>query len=85
MANAHEKVKEKAISGWLFEQLEEASLTGEQLKERFIRQFCERVPKILILSEMGYRPQNTNDLLDYLDQFIKENKIIFSKGKYSKV
>jgi len=85
MANAHEKVKEKAISGWLFEQLEEAPLTGEQLKERFIRQFCERVPKILILSEMGYRPQNTNDLLDYLDQFIKENKIIFSKGKYSKV
>ena len=84
MANAHEKVKKKAISGWLWEQLADASLTREQLQENFIRQFCEEVPKILLLSEMGYRPQNTNDLWGYLEQLIKEKKIIFSRGKYKK-
>lgn len=84
MAQAHEKVKKKVISGWLFEQLAEAPMTKEQLEERFIMQFCEKVPKILILSEMGYRPQNAKDLLDYLDYFMKEKKILFREGKYTK-
>ncbi|MBN2394899.1 MAG: cation transporter [Candidatus Atribacteria bacterium] len=84
MANAYEKVKKRAISHWLFEQLMESSLTKEELINRFSRQFCEKIPKILILSEMGYRPQNTDDLLPYLNDFIKEKKIFFKDGKYTR-
>lgn len=85
LATAYEKVKKKAITEWLFEQLDQEPMTRVQLQERFVIQFCKKVPKVLILSEMGYRPQNDQDLWIQLDWFIQENKVALIDGKYRKL
>jgi Co/Zn/Cd efflux system component len=84
LARAQEKVKEKAITEWLYNQLEQSSMNGEQLQQRFNGEFCEKVPKILILSGIGYQPQNSNDLWFYLDKLIKNKKVVLVDGEYSK-
>jgi Co/Zn/Cd efflux system component len=78
-----EKVKRDVIFDWLTEQLKETSLTLEQLEGRFKEDFCEEVPKIVVLSGMGYSPESIEDLHPYLDQFVNNNKLLLSEGKYN--
>ena len=81
--SAQEKVKREVIGDWLSEQLKETPLTREQLEGRFKEDFCEEVPKIVVLSGMGYYPESREDLRPYLDQFVKENNLFITEGKYT--
>jgi ABC-type multidrug transport system fused ATPase/permease subunit len=81
--SAQEKVKREVILDWLSEQLKETPLTKEQLDGRFNEDFCEEVPTIVILSGMGYSPESSEDLHPYLDQFVKENKLFITEGRYN--
>ena len=68
---------------WLSEQLREGSLAVEVLDERFVRHFCEEVPKIMALSGLGYHPESSADSHLYLDLFVKQKKLEYSAGKYT--
>jgi hypothetical protein len=37
----------------------------------------------MLLSGMGYYPESSEDLRPYLDQFIKENNLLITEGKYN--
>jgi hypothetical protein len=80
--NAQERLKRKLVLEWLSEQLSEAPHTGEALEERFVRHFCEKTPKILALSGLGYHPESSADLHRYLDLFVKQKKLEHRAGKY---
>ena len=71
------------ILDWLSEQLKEIPLTKEQLEGRFQEDFCEEVPKIVVLSGMGYYSESSEDLRPYLDQFVQENDLLITEGKYT--
>jgi hypothetical protein len=81
--SAQEKVKKEVILDWLSEELKETSLTMEQLEGRFKKDFVEEVPKIVVLSGMGYSPESSKDLRPYLDHFVKENKLLIIEGRYN--
>jgi hypothetical protein len=82
MRRASEGQKKRIIFNWLQGQLQQMPLTVQELEEKFMTHLCQQVPKILILSRMGYRPESVADLSHYLDLFIKEKKIVKGEGKY---
>lgn len=82
MKRTEEKIREKILLKWLTGQLQSGSLTGEELEERFTADFCEQIPKILILSGMGYRPESGADLHWYLDLFVEQKTLVYDDGKY---
>jgi Co/Zn/Cd efflux system component len=82
MRKATEGQKKRIIFNWLQGQLQQASLTIQELEEKFVIHLCHQAPKILILSGMGYRPESVADLHCYLNLFIKEKKIVADEGKY---
>ncbi len=83
--SAQEKMRRKIIYNWLTAQLKDTPLTGKQLEERFIQQFCLKTPKIHELSGIWYSPESSEDLNRYLEQFAKEKKCILREGKYELV
>ena len=82
MKRTEERIREKMLIKWLAGQLQSGSLTEKELKERFTTDFCEQTPKILILSGMGYQPENGEDLHRYLDLFVKQRKLVNDEGRY---
>jgi Co/Zn/Cd efflux system component len=82
MKRALEGQKRRIIFNWLRGQLQQTPLTIQELEGKFMTHLCQQVPKILILSDMGYRPKSVADLHYYLSLFIKEKKIISDEGKY---
>lgn len=82
MKRTMEERKEKIIFNWLRGHLQRAALTREELEQRFIADFCEQTPKILILSGMGYRPESGADMHRYLDRFVERNKLVVDEGRY---
>lgn len=77
-----EKRKEKILFEWLKGQLQSVALTRDELVQRFIGDFCEQTPEIIILSGMGYHPESGEDLLQHLDRFVAKKKLIMDKGRY---
>ena len=82
MKRTEERIREKMLLKWLAGQLQSGSLTREELEKQFTADFCEQPPKILILSGMGYRPENGADLHRYLELFVEQKKLVFDGGKY---
>ena len=82
MARREEKTREKILLKWLAGQLQSGSLTAEELEQRFSADFCERTPKILLLSGMGYRPESGTDLRRYLEIFVAQKKLVLDDGRY---
>ena len=82
MKRTEERIREKILLKWLAGQLQSVSLTREELEKQFTADFCEQTPKILILSGMGYRPENGADLHRYLELFVEQKKLVFDGGKY---
>lgn len=80
---ARENMKMKILFHWLSEQLKESSLTYEELKERFQKQFIEQTPKIIALTVIGYQPKSCQELQQSLDKFIEKKKLMFSDNGYS--
>jgi len=77
-----EKNKEKILFKWLRAQLHSQAFTQKELEERFAGDFCKETPKILTLTEIGYRPESGIELHLYLDRFVKQKKLIRDNGKY---
>ena len=82
MKRTEERIREKILLKWLAGQLQSGSLTREELEQRFIADFCEQTPKILILSGMGYRPESGEDLNRYLELFVEQKKLVLDEGRY---
>jgi len=82
MKRTEERIREKILLKWLAGQLQSGSLTGEEITERFAADFCERTPKILILSGMGYRPESGEDIRRYLELFVEQKKLVCDEGRY---
>jgi Co/Zn/Cd efflux system component len=77
-----EKRKEKILFEWLTGQLQSVALTREELVQKFLGDFCEQTPKIIILSGMGYRPESGEDLLRHLDRFVDKHKLVKDGDRY---
>jgi Co/Zn/Cd efflux system component len=82
MKRALEGQKRRIIFNWLRGQLQQTPLTIQELEGKFVTHLCQQVPKILILSDIGYRPEGVADLHYYLNLFIKEKKIVADEGRY---
>jgi len=82
MKRTEERIREKILLKWLSGQLQSGSITEEELKGRFTADFCDQTPKILILSGMGYQPENGEDLHRYLELFVKQRKLVNDEGRY---
>jgi Co/Zn/Cd efflux system component len=82
LGNAQEKLRSRIIYEWLSSQLEGGPLSRQSLKRRFAEQFCEKVPKILILSEMGYRPAGPEELGYWLNHFVGKGKLLLSADRF---
>lgn len=67
---------------WLAGKLPLESLTGEEPKESLTVDFCKEIPKILILSGIGYRPESREDLHQYLELFVYQKKLVLNEGRY---
>jgi len=76
------KRKEKILFEWLKGQLQSVALTRDELVQRFIGDFCEQTPEIIILSGMGYHPESGEELLQHLDRFVANKKLVMDKGRY---
>jgi cation diffusion facilitator family transporter len=77
-----EKRKEKIIFEWLKGQLQTVALTRHELVQKFIGDFCEQTPKIIILSGMGYQPDSGEDLIRHLDRFVEQKKLVVDEDRY---
>jgi very-short-patch-repair endonuclease len=77
-----EKRKEKIIFEWLKGKLQTVALTRHELVQKFIGDFCEQTPKIIILSGMGYQPESAEDLLRHLDRFVEQEKLVVDEDRY---
>jgi hypothetical protein len=82
MRRNEERTREKILLKWLAGQLQSESLSAKELEQRFTTDFCEHTPKILLLSGMGYRPENGADLHRYLDIFVEKKKLVLDNGSY---
>jgi Co/Zn/Cd efflux system component len=82
VGKTQEKIKSQIIFDWLFSQLEKQPLTESQLEQKFLDVFCEKTPKILILSGVGYRPESAEDLFRHLRMFVEQDKLILSNDLY---
>jgi hypothetical protein len=82
VGKAQEKIKSRVIFDWLCSQLEKRPLTEKQLEQWFIEHFCEKTPKILILSGVGYRPDSADDLHRYLRLFLERKRLILLDDVY---
>jgi Co/Zn/Cd efflux system component len=82
MKRALEGQKRRIIFNWLQGQLQQTPLTIQELEGKFMTHLCQQVPKIFILSGMGYRPEGVTDLYYFLNLFIKEKRIVADEGKY---
>jgi len=77
-----EKRKEAILFEWLKGQLQSAALTKEELVQRFVNDFCDHTPKIIILSGMGYHPESGEELLRHLDRFVDKHKLVKDGDRY---
>jgi len=82
MKRTEERTREKILLKWLAGKLQFGSLTGEELERRFTADFCEQIPRILILSGMGYRPESGEDIHRYLELFVDQKKLVLDEGRY---
>jgi len=82
MGKTEQRTREKILFQWVAGKLQSGSLAEEELETEFTADFCEQTPKILILSGMGYRPENASDLHRYLHLFVKDRRLVFDDGKY---
>lgn len=77
-----EKRREKILLEWLKGQLQTVALTRDELVRKFIGDFCEQTPKIIILSGMGYQPESGKDLIRHLDRFVEQKKLVVDEDRY---
>lgn len=77
-----EKRREKILFEWLKGQLQTVALTRHELVQKFIGDFCEQTPKIIILSGMGYQPESGEDLIRHLDRLVEQKKLVVDGGRY---
>jgi Co/Zn/Cd efflux system component len=82
MKAMQERHREKILFEWIKAQLHSQAFTQKDLEEKFALDFCKETPKILKLTEFGYRPESGIELRPYLDRFIKQKKLILDNGKY---
>lgn len=82
LKRALERKREKVIFDWIKSQLQHEPLMKQDLESKFIADFCEQAPKILVLSGTGYRPESGTDLHRYLDRFVEQQKLIIDEGRY---
>jgi Co/Zn/Cd efflux system component len=82
MARREGKRREKILLKWLAGRLQSGSLTAKELEHRFSTDFCERTPKILLLTGVGYRPESGADLHRYLKIFVEQKKLVLDDGRY---
>jgi Co/Zn/Cd efflux system component len=80
---AREKRKSTMLLAWLKEKLKNGALTPERLEEKFVKELCTKIPKIFLLSGIGYPHMGKDDLQRYLEKFVKNRRLIFNDGKYS--
>jgi Co/Zn/Cd efflux system component len=80
---ARDKRKSTILLAWLKEKLKNTALTPEQLEEKYVNEFCGNIPKIFLLSGIGYPHISREDLQRYLEKFVKNKGLIFTDGKYS--
>jgi hypothetical protein len=74
MRRTEKRTREKILLMWLSGRLQSGSLTSKELEEKFKADLCEQIPKILILSGMGYRPESGADVHHYLKVFVEQKK-----------
>lgn len=83
MGRAEKKAEKKVTMRWIIGLLRETPLTKQQLEERFTHQFSKETPKVLIISGFGYNSKSLVNIGQYLDQLIKEKKLILkTDNKY---
>jgi hypothetical protein len=82
MGRREKRTKEKILLKWLAGQLQSGSLTAKELEHRFSTDFCERTPKILVLTGVGYRPESGADLRSYLEMFVEQKKLVLDDERY---
>jgi hypothetical protein len=80
---AREKMKMKIVFQWLSAELKEKSMSYEELSLRFRKQFLEQIPKIYMLTGIGYSPKTVSELHYFLDKFTEEKKLVLNDNKYS--
>ena len=76
MGREEKKAQNKIIMRWIIGLLKETPLTKQQLEERFTQQFSKETPKVLIISGFCYNSKSCVNMSQYLDQLIKEKKLI---------
>jgi len=76
MGREEKKAEKKIIMRWIMGLLRETPLTKQQLEDKFTQQFLKETPKVLIISGFGYNPKSFVNMGQYLDQLIKEKKLI---------
>ncbi len=77
-----ERHREKLLFKWLSAQLHSRAFSRKELEDRFASDFCKKTPKILTITEFGYRPESGTELSSYLDRFVKQEKLIEDNGWY---
>lgn len=80
---ARVKNRKKIISQWLSVLLYDKGMKYGELSVEFKKQFCDHVPRIFLLTGIGYHPENSDELKQVLDVLVDEGRINFSAGKYS--
>ncbi|MCD4845229.1 MAG: cation transporter [Methanosarcinales archaeon] len=78
MGREEKKAQNKIIMRWIIGLLKETPLTKQQLEERFTQQFSKETPKVLIISGFCYNSKRCVDMSQYLDQLIKEKKLMLT-------
>ncbi|MBN1685033.1 MAG: cation transporter [Spirochaetales bacterium] len=82
-STTQERMKRSLIFEWLSKELDAGALDEKALEARFSKHFCEDTPKIMALSGLGYRPENSEDLHGYLELFVKRGIVRLDGGKYA--
>jgi len=80
---ARQNMKMKIVWQWLSNELEENSMSYEELRVRFDQYFCEQTPKIHMLTGIGYLPKTSSELQYFLDKLLKKKKVVLHDNKYS--
>lgn len=82
MKGAQERSREKAVYRWLTGYLKSTSQTLKGLEERFLADLCEQTPKLMIITGMGYQPEDARELHRYLERFVETRKLILDEDRY---
>lgn len=82
MKTLQERNQKTILFKWLSAQLHSQALTQKELEQKFAGDFCRQTPKILKMTEIGYRPESGTDLHSYLNGFVEQKKLIRDNGRY---